>query len=187
MTERPSTSFEEAHERHEHGREGPRWIPVAAAVLAVLAALSGYFGNVRSTSALFAKNESIVATTRASDTYSQYQAERLKYYMSQTAIDQGVNPGGNAEKLASTAKREAAKAAPLVDRAKRYERDAAHWNDRSEQLLRQHETIEVGSTLFEVAIVLVSVTALVGSRLLPITAGVAAGLGVLFFAVGLVI
>jgi hypothetical protein len=178
-------SFEEAHERHEHGREGPRWIPVAAASLAVLAALSGYFGNVRSTSALFAKNESIVATTRASDSYAQYQAERLKYYVSQSAIDQGVNPNGDEAKLRATAKREAAKAPPLLAQGKRYDEDAKRWSERSDQLLRQHETIEVGSTLFEVAIVLISMTALVGSRLLPITAGVAAALGMTFFLVGL--
>jgi hypothetical protein len=180
-------SFEEAHERHEHGHDGPRWIPVAAAALAVLAALSGYFGNVRSTSALFAKNESIVATTHASDTYAQYQAERLKYYVSQAAIDQGINPGGNAAKLVAAAKREAAKAPPLLARGREYDAEAVRWSARSEQLLRQHETIEVGSTLFEVAIVLISITALVGSRLLPITAGIAAALGMLFFVIGLVI
>ena len=103
-------TFEEAHERHEHAHEGPRWIPVAAAALAVMAALSGYFANVRSTSALFAKNESIVATTHASDTYAQYQAERLKFYVSQSAIDQGVNANGDASKLAAQARRENAKA-----------------------------------------------------------------------------
>ena len=186
MSARATSSFERAHERPRQG-EGPRWIPVAAAALAVLAALSGYFGSVRSTSALFAKNESIVATTRASDAYAQYQAERLKFYVSQTAADQGVNAGGNLAKLRATARREAAKAPPLVAKGHAFEAEAQRWSDRSEQLLRQHETIEVGSTLFEVSIVLISITALVGSRLLPISAGVAALLGVVFFVVGLVV
>jgi hypothetical protein len=167
-------------------REGPRWVPIAAAVLAVLAAVSGYFGNRRSTQALFAKNEAIVATTHASDTFAQYQSERLKFYVSQSALDQGVNPGGNAAKLRANAARETAKGPPLLERAQRFDEQADRENARSERLLGQAETIEVGATLFEVGIVLVSITALVGSRLLPITAGVAAVGGVLFFALGLI-
>ncbi len=160
-------------------------MPIAAAVLAVLAAVSGYFGNRRSTQALFAKNEAIVATTHASDTFAQYQAERLKYYVSQSALDQGVNPGGNAARLRANAAREASKGPPLLERAHKFDDDATVENARSERMLGQAETIEVGSTLFEVGIVLVSITALVGTRLLPITAGVAALGGVLFFLIGL--
>ena len=77
------------------------------------------------------------------------------------------------------------KRARCCSAAHAFEADARRWSERSEQLLRQHETIEVGSTLFEVAIVLVSITALVGSRLLPITAGVAAILGMVFVVAGL--
>jgi hypothetical protein len=178
-------SFEEAHERHEHGHEGPRWVPIAAAMLAVLAAVSGYFGNLRSTQALVEKNESIVATAHASDTWSQYQAGRVKYYVVTTALDQGVNPGGNPAKLKDAAAKEAAKGPALIEKAKAYEEAAVHHNERSERLLQSHETIEVGTTLFEVAIVLVSITALVGSRVLPISAGIAAAVGMGFFLVGL--
>ena len=179
-------SFEQARERTKHANDGPRWIPVAAAALAVLAATAGYLSSIRSTSALFAKNESIVATTRASDAYAQYQAERLKFYVTQTALDQGVT-GTNVEKLRATAKRETAKAPPLLARAHTYDEEAVAWNERSDRLLREHETIEFGSTLFEVAIVLVSATALVGSRLLPVTAAVAAALGMLFLVAGLLV
>jgi hypothetical protein len=185
VTENPAKSFEEAHERHAHGHEGPRWVPIAAAVLAVLAAVSSYFGNLRSTQALVAKNDAIVATTHASDTFAQYQAGRIKYYLAQTALDQGVNAGGNARKLRSAAEHENAKGPELLETAKKFEEAAAHQTERSERLLNSHETIEVGTTLFEVGIVLVSITALVGSRLLPIVAGCAALLGMGFFLVGL--
>jgi hypothetical protein len=181
----PAKAFEEAHERHEHGREGPSWVPLAAAVLAVLAAVSGYFGNLRSTQALVEKNDAIVATTHASDTWAQYQAERIKFYIAQTALDGGVGPGANAGRLKSNAAEEKAKAPPLMKKARAFEEESVHHNERSEQLLKQHETIEVGTTLFEVAIVLVSITVLVGSRLLPFVGGAAALIGVLFFALGL--
>ncbi|HYW52404.1 MAG TPA: DUF4337 family protein [Dongiaceae bacterium] len=178
-------SFEEAQERHEHGHSGPRWVPIAAAVLAVLAAIASYFGNLRSTQALVEKNDAIVATAHASDTWSQYQAGRVKYYVATTAIAQGVSAGGDAKALDETAKKEEAKGPPLMEKAKGFEEESTRHNERSERLLRQHETIEVGATLFEVAIVLVSITALVGSRVLPITAGVAAVLGMAFFLFGL--
>jgi len=177
-------SFEEAKERHEH-HGGPSWVPLAAAVLAVLAAIAGYFGNLRSTQALVEKNDAIVATTHASDTWSQYQSERVKYYIATTAIDQGVSASGNGENLRRLADNEKKKAPPLMTQARAYEEEAKHHNERSERLLEQHETIEVGATLFEVAIVLVSITALVGSRVLPYTAGAAAVLGMVFFLIGL--
>jgi Domain of unknown function (DUF4337) len=185
MSTDAAKAFEDAHERHEHGHEGPRWVPIAAATLAVLAAVAGYFGNLRSTQALVEKNDAIVATTHASDTWSQYQAGRVKYYIATTAIDQGVNPGGNIAHLRDVAKGETAKGPPLMAKAKGFEEEALRHNEHSEKLLQQHETIEVAATLFEVAIVLVSITALVGSRLLPISAGVAAVLGAGFFIVGL--
>lgn len=181
----PAKSFTEAHERHQHGREGPSWVPLAAAVLAVLAAVSGYFGNLRSTQALVEKNDAIVATTHASDTWSQYQAGRIKYYISQSAIDAGTGPGANLTRLRKNATEEKAKGAPLMQKANAFEEEALRHNERSERLIKQHETIEVGTTLFEVAIVLVSITVLVGSRLLPVVAGAAAGLGAIFFVLGL--
>jgi len=177
-------SFEEAKERHEH-HGGPTWIPIAAAVLAVLAAIASYFGNLRSTQALVEKNDAIVATTRASDTWAQYQAERVKYYIATTAIDQGVNANGNEDDLRRLAAAEKKKAPPLMEQARALEEEAKHHGERSERLLQQHETVEVGATLFEVAIVLVSITALVGSRVLPYTAGAAAVLGMGFFLFGL--
>jgi uncharacterized protein DUF4337 len=178
-------AFEEAHERHEHGHEGSSWVPLAAAVLAVCAAISGYFGSLRSTQALVEKNDSIVATAKASDSWAQYQAERIKYYIAQTAIDAGTGPGANLATLHKNAAEEKAKAPPAMKKALAFEEEAVHHNERSERLLQQHETIEVGTTLFEVAIVLVSITALVGSRLLPFVGGGAAVLGAIFFLVGL--
>jgi hypothetical protein len=181
----PHAAIEHSEHIREHGHEGPRWIPIAAAVLAVLTALSGYFGNLRSTEALVEKNDSIVATTKASDTWAQYQAERIKYYIAQTALDAGVGPGAKVELLKRHAAEENAKTPELKTKAREYEHEAVHHNEHSERLLKQHETIEVGTTLFEVAIVLVSITALVGSRLLPWFGGGAAVLGLIFFFLGL--
>ena len=182
-----SKVFEEAHERVEEARSGgPRWVPVVAAVLAVLAAVSGFLSNQRSTQALIAKNDSIVATTRASDAYNEYQAARLKYAIAQTALDSGIGTAAGVEKLRASADRQARKAPAPFHKAQGYERQAIVLDEKSERLLGAHETIEIASTLFEVSIVLVSITALVGSRLLPIAAGVASLLGLASLVYGLV-
>ena len=180
----PAKAFAEAHERHEQAREGQRWVPVAAAVLAVLAAISGFVSNLRATNALIAKNDAIVAITHASDTFNEYESSRLKYYVYQAAID--TARGGDLSKLRAFTEKQSKKAAPLLAKARTFEEESKLHSERSERLLTQHETIEVATTLFEVAIVLVSITALVGSRLLPIVAGSAALIGIAFFVFGLV-
>jgi len=178
-------TFEEAHERHEHGREGPRWIPVVAATLAVLAAVSGFLSNIRMTGALMAKNEAIHKTTLASDTYAEYQSSRIKFYIAQSAIDAGVAPNGHTEKLQAVIDHESPKAKPLLKKARGFEKESEEQNVTSERLLKSHEIIEVAVTLFEVSIVLVSITALVGSRLLPWVAGIASASGIVILLVGL--
>jgi hypothetical protein len=178
-------TFHEAQERHEHGRDSAeKWVPVFAAILAVLSAVSGFLSNVRSTAALVAKNDAIVATAHASDTYAQYEAERQKFYAYQSLVDAGIVK--NVAKVRATADREAKKAPPLLAKAHRFEELSAHHDAHSDSLLASHERIEVAATLFEVAIVLVSISALVGSRLLPITAGVATAIGLVIFVAGLV-
>ncbi len=145
-----ATSFQEARERSE-GR-GERWVPVAAAVLAVLSAVSGFLSNVRSTAALVAKNDAIVSTAHASDTYAQYEAERQKFYAYQSLIDAGI--ARNIAKVRATTTREAKKGPPLLAKARTFDDESHRQNERSESLLASHERIEVAATLFEVAIVL---------------------------------
>jgi hypothetical protein len=180
-------TFEEAHERHEHGHEGPRWIPVVAATLAVLAAVSGFLSNRNMTLALMAKNEAIHKTTLASDAYNEYQASRIKLAIAQTALDSGIAPNGHPDRLKKIVDHESPKRKPLLAKARQFETESEQQNAASERLLRSHEIIEVAVTLFEISIVLVSITALVGSRLLPWVAGIASAGGVVFLVAGLVL
>jgi hypothetical protein len=181
----PAKVVEEAHERHHAaGEHGPRWVPLAAAILGVLAALTTFFSNLRSTGALIAKNDAIVATARAADTYSEYESGRIKYYIYQVAVD--TTRGGDVAKLRGVADHESQKGPPLLARARAFDEQAARDNEHSERLLVSHEIIEVATTLFEVSIVLISITALVGSRLLPAVAGTASAVGVIVFLIGLV-
>jgi hypothetical protein len=161
---------------------GPRWVPVAAAVLAVLSAVSGYLASTRQSEALIVKDDAVVAVQRAADHYNRYESARIQATVYQAAIDAGT--AKDSSKLQAARDGAERVAGSESDRWQAFEHEALVADARSARLSAQHATIEVGTTLFEVAIVLVSITALVGSRVLPIAAGCAALIGLGFALAG---
>ena len=174
-------AFEEAHERGEHG-SAPRWIPIAAATLALLAAVSGLLANFRVTQSSHAKADAIILFAKASDAYGEYEARSIKQHISEAVAD--LEPGGRASAARAVAAHEKSGKSALLEKAKTFEADSQHATERSEQLLVSHEILEFATTLFEVAIVLISIAALVGSRLLPTIGFAASGIGIVVAIVG---
>jgi hypothetical protein len=174
----PHTIAPEGTQHHD----GPRWIPVAAAILALASAVSGYLTGARQSEALLTKNEQLVAFTRAADTYNEYESARIKVSVFRAALDAGNVQHPHA--LEADAAREEAKGPELKRRADEDVVESQRFAARADRLTQEHQWLEVGTTLFEIAIVLVSITALVGSRVLPVTAGIATlcGLGIDLFA-----
>ena len=162
--------------------KAPRWIPIATALLALLAAVTGLLGNLRVTQANFAKSNAIIATTHAADTYNEYESRSIKGHIYEAAIASGTARDPRA--LERIAEHESAGKPALLKKAKAFEVEAQQFSERSEHILTSHEILEVSTTLFEIAIVLISVAALVGSRLLPLTAGVAGVVGAVVGAIG---
>jgi hypothetical protein len=156
--------------------EGPRWIALAAAVLAVLAALCGLLSNLRVTQSTMAKSDAIIHTAQASDTYGEYESRSIKQHVYEAAVAAGAR---DPAKLQAIAQHESAGKEPLLKKAKALQEEALHDTERAEHLLHAHEVLEVATTLFEVAIVMVSIAALVGTRLLPLVAAIATGSGLI--------
>ena len=174
---------EHVQEAAEHAeRRGLKWIPIAAAVVAVLAALTNLQSMQRSTQALMAKNESIADLTHASDTYNYYQAKSIKEDLYKAAIISGAK---NLPALQEVAKHEHTSKQPVLDQARGYEKKAAEADERSERFLHSHDTVEIGVTFLEVAIVILSISSLVGTLLLPIIAAGATVVGIGFALAGL--
>jgi hypothetical protein len=157
--------------------KAPRWIPMATALLALLAAVSGLLGNLRVTQANMAKSDAIIATTHAADTYNEYESRSIKEHIYEAAVAAGTTR--DPKPLQLIAQHEASGKGPLLSKARAFEDAAQRFTERSGHILASHEILEVATTLFEIAIVLISVAALVGSRLLPITAGLAGLAGAL--------
>lgn len=188
----------EASERHEHAvgsgegthasKPHARWVPLAAALLAVVAAIASLLSNKSGTQAMSLKNQAIFLRTEAADSYSFYESKSIKQHLYEALED--ANPTMTTSvraKLATVAKREKAEKVPIFEKARLQEEQAKSAIERSDRFAHAHEVMEGGVTLFEVAIAIVSIAALTSSTFLIYFAAVAAagGLGIILYGLSL--
>jgi hypothetical protein len=179
-------AFEEAVERDRDIRFGRyRLIPLAAAIIATAAALSTLFAHHRSISALAIKNEAILVQAKASDQFAYYQAKRIKYTVSSLLLVSGVaRDAASRAALKSTADHEGSSSLAILSGAQKLEHTAEQEQARSEVILRSFETLEIATTLFDIAIVFVSISALSGARVLLYFGSALSLIGIGFMVVG---
>lgn len=170
----------ELHERHG----GSRFIPLAAAIVAVLAALATLMSHQRSSQALQAKNNAILAFTHASDSYNYYEAKGIKEETYRAAL---IVSGKKNPALQSVVDHEHETKAPVLEKARDFERQGGEYDERSERFVHSYETLEIGATFLEVAIVLLSISTIAGTVILPIIAGAATLTGLGFALSGLLV
>ena len=182
----PSKAFEEAAERHAHISRGhDPLIPMVAASIAVLAALGTLASHHRSIEAITMKNHAILTTVKASDQYTAYQTKRIRVALYSTLLSGDVisRPKARSTAQKSLDHEQASSLAVLQD-AKKLENQAAREQDQSESLMSSFVTLEIATTLFEIAIVLSSISALTESRvLLWVAIGISA-IGVVLLPIG---
>ena len=153
-----------------HNVEAPpsagRFVAVATAVIAVLAALATLFTHHRSILALAAKNKAILAQTRATDFYTSYESKQVRhdFYDALLASDLVRKPEIRAY-LSSVSKRQATASEEDRKKARELEAEADRDDDRAETILKAYETLQFGTTMFEVSIVLLSISALARARI----------------------
>ncbi|MDP9017105.1 MAG: DUF4337 domain-containing protein [Candidatus Eremiobacteraeota bacterium] len=176
-------ALEQAQERSEHSRGNPT-VAIAAALLAVLAALSTMFAHSRSTTGLVEKNEAILAQARASDKYNYYEAKQIKFHLYNALLDAGLGDQAARARMLAKATSEQTKSKPILKQAQTLEAQAEERQLHSESALHAYETFEIAVTLFEVSIVFVSISALAGSSALIVIAGVSSSIGIVFLILG---
>lgn len=183
-----SHALEEAQERHEQAAEGEKLVPILAAVIAVFAALATLFANHSSVTGLATKNEAILSTAKATDTWNYYQAKQLKSEVNIALITSGAVTDANGRKkmLARVAK-ENTESKDLQTQASKLDERSRDLYERSERFMQAYEKFEVAATLFEVSIVLVSITALMRTKALLYFAGGFTLIGIVFFSQGWVL
>ena len=162
-------------------------VSLAAAIIAVLAALGTLFAHHRSIAALSVKNQAILTQARATDTYNAYEAKQIRYNIYRALLSTGLVQNPQVQKrLESVAQQEQSSSPAVLEKARALERQAERDDTYSESILRSYETLQFATTVFEISIVLVSISALSGTRVfLPLGCG-ASVFGVVLFIIGLI-
>lgn len=173
-------------QRAEQLAEGEKLVPILAAVIAVFAAIATLFANHSSISGLAMKNEAILATSKATDTWNYYQAKRLKLEVNRAILISGAASDANGRKaMQKTVAKEDSGSQSLLVKAQQLDAQSDDEYERSERFMQAYEKFEVAATLFQVSVVLVSITALMPTRALLYFVGVATIVGLGFFTQGL--
>jgi hypothetical protein len=177
----------EADDRTEQLEAGGKLIPVATAIIAVLAALATLFSNHSSVLGLQSRTQAGITQTKASDQYNYYESKRIKVEVNQALMQAGLITNPKAAKLLqSRVQFENADAATILKKAQAEEAQSEAELEQAERKMASYESHEIAATLFEVSIVLVSITALMSrSRTLLYIAAVFTAAGLAFFGNGL--
>jgi hypothetical protein len=170
---------EHAHHALDDAKDARlKYVPVAAAILAVCAGLSSILSGRMGAQVLSLKNEALLHEVSASDQWNEYQAESLKAHLYE------ISAKTSAARLASSLSTEAGKyraeQPALSAKAKQEEtaRDSAL--AQSTVLEIRKSNLEVALAFFEVAIVLASIAAMVKQPILLTLAGVIGVIGLFF-------
>src|SRR5579863_209152 len=152
---------EKAHEFLEKSEHVVlRHVPLAAAALAVLAGLSSLLGARTGEAMLVTRTEAVLSQARATDLWNEYQADSLKAHLGESLALIAVTAAAR-QKLTSGAKEDRGRQAPLMKQALDSERQRDDDLARSTSFEEQKQRFDMAVALFEVAIVLTSVAAMI--------------------------
>jgi hypothetical protein len=179
--------LEHAERAREHveGTSDPflRYVPIVAAVLAVLAGLSSLYGNRLAERMLKLGGAAVLSQTRASDTWAEYEADSLKAHVTQAASLIASDPKERkqlAGQVATFRKRQP----PLRAEAEHLEEDrTAAVNDMDSAELKKLR-FDIATALFQISIVLASISAMTRRPPLFVAALIGGALGILSCIVG---
>lgn len=158
----------EAHEHAEHAEHAAHsggklvaWVSMTIAVLAVLSAIVGSLETVASGKALGEKNEAVLAQSKASDAWNEYEAKSLKKHIYGIAADQG---GPKADKYRATQASNAADETKIQDEAKALEKERDEHMKASETTESVHHRLTVAATLLHMGIAISTIAIIAGRR-----------------------
>jgi hypothetical protein len=187
VSENVHKTLHEAADIQDSADRGRRLVSLAAAIIAVLAALGTLFTHHQSILGLTAKNHAILLQGRASDTYNKYEAKRVRAQIVDGLLDAGLYRDAAARgRMESLAEKERSDSARDFDAAQSFESESQLFEDRSERLLKSYETLQIATVFFDVAIVLVSISAIVRTAVLLATGCGLSAVGIALMILGFI-
>jgi hypothetical protein len=174
--------MEEARER----AEGPRWtlyLSLSTAIIAVFAAVGSLESGANESHALLAKNEAILAQSKATDQWAYFQAKGTKAAIFEVQAEVATAP----ETVAKLKERREAykKEQDEIQReAQKLEDEVKAHDAEGEEYFHHHHRFALAVTIFQVSIALSAIAALTKRRPLWYVSMVVGAAGVLYFAKG---
>jgi Domain of unknown function (DUF4337) len=180
-----SHALRDVAQRTEQLTSGERVLPISAAIIAVLGALATLFANHSATMALSQKNEAVLYQSKAADQYNFYEAQRIRVQLGRALIDAGVATSSGRTVLEKRIGQQNEQAQAVLSKAQSFDAQSEeHFND-SKTIMSSYELFEVAATLFQVSIVLISISALWHRKAMWFIAILTTVIGVGFFATGM--
>lgn len=160
-------TLEKALERAEHAgaeKAAPPWtlyLSLSTALIAVLAAVASLRSGALSNHALFYKNEAVLSQAKASDQWSYYQAKGIKalLYATQAEMLMDRNPTLVRQYQGETTRYKEEQTA-IKKQADELEARVKQFNEQAEHAMEGHHQFALSVTLFQVAIALAAIAAL---------------------------
>jgi len=153
-----------------------RYLALTTALIAVLAAVASLVSGNLANDALLAKNDALLLQIKASDGWNQYQSKSIKIHL----LEGGLGAGGDG---ATTLDRYRNEQKQLKAAAEALQSRVEESNGRAEAFLETHHTAALSVTLFQIAIALSAIGALLQRRAFWLLSIVMALAGLGFFGV----
>lgn len=159
-----------------------RFVPLAAAVLAIFAGLGGLYSSRLGEESLIARSQAVLSQAQASDFWSEYQAESVKAHVYEAAL--AAAPATARTALNAKIRKYRALQPGLKRDALAKEEERTKEFERSERAENRHLVFDVAVAQFEIAIVLTSIAAMTRRQWLFVVSALLAAGGVVAAAYG---
>jgi hypothetical protein len=154
LTDLQSDAHETAklsREAAESGDAMTQQVTLSIAVMAVVAAFIGALGETEASHTFVEKNDAVLAQAKASDTWSEYQAESIKRHV----YDVGAAMAGQPEaaaKLKNEADKYASEQPETQDKAKGLEAEVAVHSQKADGHFERHHVLTIAEGIVHVAV-----------------------------------
>jgi hypothetical protein len=179
--------LEEAREQAEHAHgEGPRWtlyLSLSTAIIAVFAAVGSLESGANESHALLAKNEAILAQSKATDQWAYFQSKGTKATLFEVQAEVAPNAELSA-KLGERRERYKREQEEIEKEARALEEEVKARDVEGEGYFHHHHRFALAVTIFQVSIALSAIAALTRRKPLWWVSMVVGAVGVLYFAKG---
>jgi hypothetical protein len=176
--------LEEAREHAQHG--GPQWtlyLSLSTAIIAVFAAIGSLESGANESQALLAKNEAILAQSKATDQWAYYQAKGTKAAIFEVQAE-AASSRELAAKLGERREKYKKEQDEIEQEARKLEQEVKTHDAMGEDFFHHHHWFALSVTIFQVSIALSAIAALTRRKPLWWVSMLLGIAGALYFAKG---